>query len=246
MADFLSNCLIHKPDDIFKFTKEYFSKFSDKSDLSRCIVVVGPHGVGKNSLIKKLQEKIPKVKFPKQYTTKPKSNDKVEESGLYHISQEEFLGKINKGDFIKYSLENSDYYGITYDEAEKISSDLDICLLELDIATAKKVYHMGRINAFYVSIYPPNLDILRERLRKQNRSKIEEINKLLNIAQKHIQEMKDSNIFNYTILNDDFSIACDEFENILLSAFPDLNKELIRNLEDLKSLINQFEENSNK
>jgi guanylate kinase len=242
MSDFLSNCLIHKPDDIFKFTKEYFSKFGEKSDLSRCIIIVGPHGVGKNSLIKKLQEKFPQVKFPNQYTTKTKvSETRGDESNLYHISKEEFLAKITKGDFLNYNLDNGDYYGVTYDEIEKISNEQNICLMQLEISTAKKVYYVGKINAFYVSVFPPNLDVLRERLRKQNRSKIEEINKLLHIAQKQILEMKESNIFNYSILNDDFSIACENFNNILLSAFPDLNKELLDNLEDLKSIISEYD-----
>jgi guanylate kinase len=66
----LSNLLLHKPDDVFKFTKDYFSVLSDLPDLSKILVLVGPQCVGKTAYINKLIEKYPNnFEFPVKITT---------------------------------------------------------------------------------------------------------------------------------------------------------------------------------
>jgi len=51
LNDFLSSVLLNKPDDVFVFAKEYFSPFNPTPLKGKPIILVGPSGVGKNTLI---------------------------------------------------------------------------------------------------------------------------------------------------------------------------------------------------
>ena len=54
LSDYLSTLLLHKPDDVFKFTKDYFRILNDFPDVSRVLIVLGPESIGKSYLIKRL------------------------------------------------------------------------------------------------------------------------------------------------------------------------------------------------
>ena len=54
LNDYLSNILLHKPDDVFKFTKDYFKFLSDKGESDKFVILVGPNSVGKTTLINKI------------------------------------------------------------------------------------------------------------------------------------------------------------------------------------------------
>lgn len=47
MSDYLSSLLIHKPDNVFKFTREYFSILSELPIVSKMVIIAGPRGSGK-------------------------------------------------------------------------------------------------------------------------------------------------------------------------------------------------------
>lgn len=148
---------------------------------------------------------------------------------------------INKESFIEYNLFNNDYYGISKKEVERISELGKICLLEIDINGAKKIYHSGIIEAVYIAVFPTNIEELRERLRKRGEDSVEEINRRLKLGQEEITEMKNSNIFNFNILNDDFDIAYSEFKSAFDTVYPELNTELMGNISDLNTILSEYE-----
>lgn len=89
--DFLSSVLLKKPDDVYVYAKEYFHPFNPTPLRGKPFILVGPSGVGKNTLLAEVLKKYEGI-FEKKvsYTTRPKK--KIEKTGhnYYLISKEEF------------------------------------------------------------------------------------------------------------------------------------------------------------
>lgn len=89
LSDYLSNVLLHKPDDVFKYTKEYYAILADKPHHDKFLVLVGPTSVGKTVLIKKLMEDFPDTfVFPTYHTT---NKEDANTGKFYFVEKENFL-----------------------------------------------------------------------------------------------------------------------------------------------------------
>lgn len=80
---------------MFVFAKEYYHPFNPTPLKYKPLIVVGPFGVGKNTLINKVLEKYGGLFERKiSYTTRPKKQYEKAQQNYYFISKEEFL-KVN-------------------------------------------------------------------------------------------------------------------------------------------------------
>merc|ERR1711865_283299 len=72
LNDFLSSVLLHKPDDVYVYAKEYFHPFNPTPLRGKPFILVGPSGVGKNTLVQEVLKKYEGI-FEKKasYTTRP-------------------------------------------------------------------------------------------------------------------------------------------------------------------------------
>jgi guanylate kinase len=100
LNDFLSSVLLHKPvrfslltpqDDVYVYAKEYFHPFNPTPLTGKPFIIVGPSGVGKNTLIKTVLQKYEGI-FEKKvsHTTRPTKKIEKEGKNYYHITEEEF------------------------------------------------------------------------------------------------------------------------------------------------------------
>jgi guanylate kinase len=88
LNDYLANLLLHKPDDVFKFTKDYFAILSEKPKVDKLLLIVGPAGVGKSTMINELISHFPDIfVIPKKITTTAGINTNI----LQSITKEQFL-----------------------------------------------------------------------------------------------------------------------------------------------------------
>jgi guanylate kinase len=120
ISDYLSNILLHKPDDVFKFTKDYFRILHDEPDTNKALIVVGPHAVGKSLFIEKLMKDFPGCfKIPKKHTSR--EIEIYDESDYIHVEKDEFIQMINSLELIDYKYTNGEYEGITVSEIERLN-----------------------------------------------------------------------------------------------------------------------------
>merc|ERR1712151_810606 len=93
LNDFLSSVLLSKPDDVFVYAKEYFHPFNRTPLKYKPLILVGPSGVGKKTLIDSILKQYGDLfERKKPYTTRAKREQALEkaEENFYFISEEEF------------------------------------------------------------------------------------------------------------------------------------------------------------
>lgn len=217
LNDYLSNILLHKPDDVFKHSKDYFKILSDKGQSESFVILVGPSSVGKTSLITRLLQ----VFEAKDIFEQPKYTSTKRKDNCYTTTKEAFIGLMNKNEVISYSYDNKEkeYEGLTKEEIERIKKSGKICLMEIDLNGAKKINN-SCVGGNFIGILPPSLDALRGRIKEYVKANTATINKMLDKAKDEIKEIENFSFFTYRIINDNIDTGYKDFENSIYSLFP--------------------------
>ena len=105
----------------------------------RIVIVSGPSGVGKGTVLKELLARNPRI-FPSvSATTRSPREGEKEGINYYFLSKGEFEAKIARGEMLEYASYSGNYYGTPADKVqEKLDLGIDV-LLEIEVQGAKKV-----------------------------------------------------------------------------------------------------------
>jgi guanylate kinase len=183
-------------------------------------IVSAPSGAGKTSLCQKLTTVVPNIRHSVSYTTRSPRNGEVNDRDYTFVSETEFLGMAEHGDFAEWARVHGNLYGTSkkrLDELRKAGTDV---ILDIDTQGAGKIrthYEDG----VYIFILPPSMDALRERLEKRMSNSREEIDLRMKRAS---EEIKDYKSYDYVIVNSDFGEALDELKAIVLAENDRTNK----------------------
>ena len=176
----------------------------------KLIVVSGPSGVGKDTIVSKYLENNDAY-LSISCTSRAIREGEKEGVNYYYLSNEEFEERINNGDFLEYAKYNDNYYGTPkYKIEEKLNSGIDVILI-IEVQGALKVKNIMP-DALFIFIMPPSIDELRERLINRGTEDIETINKRMETA---IKEIDASSFYDYKIVNNDLDVAVKESEEII-------------------------------
>lgn len=183
-----------------------------KSKKGMFIVLSGPSGVGKGSICKSILDKFNSW-YSVSMTTRSPREGEIDGKDYYFVSVSEFEKKIEEDDFLEYAKYNNNYYGTLKSVInEKLDNNIDV-ITEIEINGArniKKIYP----DSVLIYILPPSLEELKDRLIKRNTESIEVINERMNIT---MEEIKNIDIYDYVVCNDDLDKACIDVINIIKS-----------------------------
>ena len=190
--------------------------------LNKVLVISGPSGVGKDTLMQKILEKYPD-KFKKGVTNTSRKIREGEKEGInyYYVTKEEFLKLKDEGGLVESNFYNGNYYGLSKRELENGTKSEKILYVVIDINGAKSVFDL-KIPANFIGILPPNEEILEKRLRGRGTESEEKIKGRLEIAKTEVKRIKESEFINFRIINDDLDKAALEMEEKLKSLYPQL------------------------
>lgn len=176
------------------------------------IVISGPSGTGKGTIVQKLVEHNSNLWVSTSVTSR--SPRGTEQNGVeyYFVSKEEFERRIQKNEFLEYAVvHNGDYYGTPKENIKKALEQGKDVLLEIDIEGALTIKEKIK-EALFIFILPPSLEILKQRLEGRGTESKEKIDKRF---KKAYQEINEVSKYNYAVVNDVLEEAVEEVEAIL-------------------------------
>lgn len=189
---------------------------ADVQKRGKVVIISGPSGVGKGTLVKKLlnESSFPLVLSVSATTRTPRPGE-VNGREYWFISRDEFLEKRANGEFLESFevYEGGALYGTLRETVKTQIRQGKWVLLEIDVKGALSV--MKELpDSLSIFILPPSLEALRERLLNRGTENGEDLAKRLEQAEKEISYNK---YYKERIVNDNLDKAFEELVDTLAS-----------------------------
>jgi guanylate kinase len=176
------------------------------------IVISGPSGVGKGTVVSKL------LKMDKRFvrsitctTRKPRKNE-VDGRDYYFLTPEEFFKRVKEKRLAEFAFVHGNYYGTPKENLEKALKDKEDVILQIDVQGAKKIKN-NYPDALLIFLLPPSMEVLEKRLSRRGTETEEEKENRLKRAKEEIAERV---FYDYIVVNDDLEATIKEIYNIIL------------------------------
>lgn len=171
------------------------------------LVIAGPSGVGKGTLIDKLKAEFPdSFGFSVSHTTRPPREGEQEGVHYHFTDRESFQEDVDCGLFIEYAEVHGNLYGTTTEAVQCVSDESKICILDIDVQGCRAVRDM-QIPAVNVFIEPPSMEALEERLRSRGSEEEDRIQLRMEGAKAEMEAKEEEGLFQHVIMNDDVEQA---------------------------------------
>lgn len=175
------------------------------------IVVSGPSGAGKDTIISEVVKNNKNVWVSVSATSRKPRNGEVEGINYFFLEKDDFEEKIKEDYFLEYAEYAGNYYGTPKEKIiEKLDQGIDVILV-IEIQGAMKIKELMPI-ALFIFIMPPSEKELLKRLSGRKTEDKKRIVERFNIAYK---EMNEVTKYNYVVVNDDLEDAIEKVEAII-------------------------------
>jgi len=166
--------------------------------MQKIIVLSGPSGVGKDSIIQTILKQDSDFVIPVTMTSRPQRDNENDGEDYFFVSKDEFELSINNNKLIEYSSVYEHYYGIPKSSMKNALATGKNILVRLDVKgsiTLMKQYS----NSVSIFITPEDINQLIEQITFRSQDNQDEIERRMNIA---IQEIAQANLFDHVVLNE--------------------------------------------
>jgi guanylate kinase len=177
----------------------------------RAVVITGPSGVGKGTLIRSLRARMPALQLSVSATTRRPRTGETQGVDYHFMSPEQFEEHLRAGDFVEHADYAGARYGTLRSELETRTASGAPVLLEIEVQGARQIRETMP-EAIQVFIAPPSLDALRARLVGRGTDAPEQVEARLRTAQ---EELGAQHEFGRVVVNDRLEDAVEELVEIV-------------------------------
>ena len=181
------------------------------------VVISGPSGVGKSTVVRRLFKLCPNLEMSISSTTRSPRPGEEHGRHYFFVTQEEFDAKVKQDQFLEWAKVHGSYYGTPRKFIEQELTKGEVVVLEVDVqgaASIKRFVEEGKLKAAAVFIFliPPSVDILAFRLKKRKTEDEEVVNYRLRAAIAELQVMEK---YDYIVVNDKVESASEKIKAII-------------------------------
>ncbi|WP_071189581.1 guanylate kinase [Trichormus sp. NMC-1] len=177
----------------------------------KLIVLTGPSGVGKGTLMQALLQRHPELYYSVSVTTRSPRPGETNGKNYYFISRSKFEQLVAQGEFLEWAEFAGNYYGTPREAVLNHIQSGKLVVLEIELEGARQI-RASFPSALSIFILPPTFSELEKRIRGRGQDSEESIARRLHCAQTEIQAADE---FDIKIVNNDFETAVNEIEAVL-------------------------------
>ena len=188
----------------------------------RLIVISGPSGAGKGSIIRKVMEQWPAAEFSVSMTTREARTGEEDGVHYYFRTREVFEETIRQDGFLEWADVFGNYYGTPKAPVEKRLAEGADIILDIDVQGGMNV-RKAMPEAVLVFILPPSMKELRRRLENRGTDAQDVIEKRL---AKALTEIGVAREYDYAVVNDDLDVAAEQVLSIVCAAHLEVDQTI--------------------
>lgn len=177
----------------------------------KLIVLTGPSGVGKGTLVRSLLTRHPELHLSVSVTTREPREGEIEGQHYYFVSHSRFEQMIEAGELAEWAEFAGNFYGTPYFSIQQGIEGGKSILLEIELAGARQVRDKFP-EALRIFLLPPSWEELERRLRSRGLDSESAITRRLLRAKAEIEAAGE---FDFQFVNDDLEVALKKLESVL-------------------------------
>lgn len=177
------------------------------------VVLSGPSGVGKDTLLRRLAEVCPGIERCVSYTTRAPRAGEVPGVDYNFVSADEFQKMIEAGEFLEYAQVHLDLYGSPLSPASRIREHGLDAVLKIDVQGGLTVKQKVP-DAIMIFVAPPSMEELERRLRARYTDSETAVTRRLQDARREIEHIP---MYDYLVVNDEIELAVARLRCIIMA-----------------------------
>lgn len=176
-------------------------------------VIAAPSGAGKTTIVKEILRTNPELVFSVSATTRYMRENETEGKDYFFFSKEDFRKMIENNELVEYeTLFNGDYYGTLRSFVNENLEKNRSVIFDIDVNGALNIKKIYGEKAKLIFIFPPDIETLKERLKKRATESPEQIAERIKRVDLEIGKKND---FDYIVVNENLDKAVTEVQNII-------------------------------
>ncbi len=179
------------------------------------VVLSGPSGSGKSSLINKIEDKLDHYYISISTTTRPVRGQEVNGEDYFFVSKEEFLQDIKDNYFLEHAVVHGNYYGTSLRPIQAALKEGRLVLFDIDVQGHAAIRDKFPDIITSIFITTPSLAELKHRLSGRATETKDIMQERLSIAKKELSHIKE---YDYVLVNDDFEQTVNALLDIIQAA----------------------------
>jgi guanylate kinase len=176
-----------------------------------CLVIAGPSGVGKSTLIRGALERNSRWAFSVSATTRPKREGEVDGRDYHFIDRAEFEARILRGELLEYADVYNELYGTPVSELTQAAAQNKHLLIEVDTVGCLSIRAL-RPDIPLAAVLPPSIAELKRRLADRATEDPQALARRMANTVAELQRMRG---FDFAVVNDDIEQAQQQLLDVM-------------------------------